>query len=68
MALAPITPRDKLQRITDLARKTARYWWMIALFALAGGALSLAFAVFKPKNYQSWSTLFYQEQIGRAHV
>ncbi|MGE0395842.1 MAG: GumC family protein [Kofleriaceae bacterium] len=63
MALAPITPRDKLQRITDLARKTARYWWMIALFALVGGALSLAFAVFKPKNYQSWSTLFYQERI-----
>jgi uncharacterized protein involved in exopolysaccharide biosynthesis len=63
MALAPITPRDKLQRITDLARKTGRYWWMIALFALAGGALSLAFAVFKPKNFQSWATLFYQERI-----
>jgi uncharacterized protein involved in exopolysaccharide biosynthesis len=63
MALAPITPRDKLQRITDLARKTARYWWMIGLFALVGGALSLAFAVLKPKNYVSWSTLFYQERI-----
>ena len=63
MALAPITPRDKLQRVSDLARKTARYWWMIALFALVGGALSLAFAVFKPKNYQSWATLFYQERI-----
>lgn len=63
MALAPITPRDKLQHITDLARKTGRQWWMIVLFMLAGGALSLAFAVLKPKNYQSWATLFYQERI-----
>ncbi len=63
MALAPITPRDKLQRISDLARKTLRYWWMIALFALVGGALALGFAVLKPKNFQSWATLFYQERI-----
>lgn len=49
--------------MTDLGRKTLRYWWLIALFAVVGGALSLAFAVFKPKTFQSWATLFYQERI-----
>ena len=63
MALTPITPRDKLQRVTDLGKKTLRYWWLLALFALAGGALSLGFAVMKSKKYLSWSTMFYQERI-----
>ena len=63
MALSPITPRDKLQRLVDLGRKTVRYWWLVALFAVAGGALSLAFALFKTKSYVSWATLFYQERI-----
>lgn len=40
-----------------------RYWWLVAVFAVAGGALSLAFAVLKTKNYVSWATLFYQERI-----
>lgn len=63
MALSSVTPRDKLQRILDLGRKTLRYWWLVAAFALVGGALALAFAIFKTKNYVSWSTLFYQERI-----
>jgi uncharacterized protein involved in exopolysaccharide biosynthesis len=63
MALSPITPRDRLQRLVDLARKTWRYWWLVVVFAVAGGALSLAFAVTRPRNYLSWATLFYQERI-----
>jgi uncharacterized protein involved in exopolysaccharide biosynthesis len=63
MALTPITPRDRLQRLVDLGRKTWRYWWLIALFAVAGGGLSLAFAMTRARNYQSWATLFYQERI-----
>jgi uncharacterized protein involved in exopolysaccharide biosynthesis len=63
MALPPITPRDQVQRLLDLGRKTGRYWWLIALFAVVGGGLSLAFAMTRPRNYQSWSILFYQERI-----
>ena len=40
-----------------------RYWWLVVIFALAGGALSLAFALIRPKNYQSYAVLFYQERI-----
>jgi uncharacterized protein involved in exopolysaccharide biosynthesis len=58
-----MTPRDKLQRLVDLGRKTRRYWWLVVLFAVAGGALSVAFALIRPKNYQSYSVLFYQERI-----
>lgn len=63
MALVPITPRDRLQRLVDLGRKTLRYWWLVAIFTLAGGALSLAFAVLRTKSYQSSATIFYQERI-----
>ena len=63
MAIVQLTARDRLQRLGDLGKKTLRYWWLIAVFAVLGGGLSLAFAMFKPKSYQSWATLFYQEQI-----
>lgn len=63
MALSPITPRDRLQRLSDLGKKTLRYWWLVAVFAVVGGGLSLAFAMFKARSYQSWATLFYQERI-----
>jgi succinoglycan biosynthesis transport protein ExoP len=63
MALALITPRDRLQRLVDLALKTLRYWWLILLLATLGGALSVAFAMTRPKVYQSWAVLFYQERI-----
>jgi uncharacterized protein involved in exopolysaccharide biosynthesis len=63
MALTPITPRDRLQRLVDLGRKTWRYWWLIAVFAVAGGGLSLTFALTRARSYQSWATLFYAERI-----
>lgn len=67
MALSAITPRDRLQRLVDLGRKTLRYWWLVAVFAVVGGGLSLAFALLKERSYQSWSTIFYQERI-RSNV
>ncbi len=63
MAISAVTPRDRLQRLVDLGRKTLRYWWLVAVFAVVGGALSLAFVMVKDRRYQSWSTLFYQERI-----
>ncbi len=63
MAISAVTPRDRLQRLVDLGRKTLRYWWLVAVFAVVGGALSLAFVMAKARSYQSWSTLFYQERI-----
>ncbi len=58
-----MTPRDKLQRLVDLGKKTTRYWWLVAVFAIVGAALSLAFVLLRPKKFQSYSVLFYQERI-----
>jgi uncharacterized protein involved in exopolysaccharide biosynthesis len=63
MAISQVTPRDRLQRLVDLGRKAMRYWWLVAVFAVVGGALSLTFAVVREKKYQSWATVFYQERI-----
>lgn len=63
MALSALTPRDRLQRLGDLAGKTLHYWWLVAAFAVIGAGLSLAFALVRPKTFQSWSTIFYQERI-----
>jgi succinoglycan biosynthesis transport protein ExoP len=63
MALSQVTPRDRLQRLVDLVGKTLRNWWLIVLFVVVGGALSLAFAITRPRAYQSWSTVFYIERI-----
>ncbi|HSD87491.1 MAG TPA: hypothetical protein VLB44_08245 [Kofleriaceae bacterium] len=63
MAVATMTPRDKLQRLLDLGRKTWRNAWLAALFLLAGAVLSTAFAVLRPNQFQSYAVLFYQERI-----
>jgi capsular polysaccharide biosynthesis protein len=63
MALAPITPRDRLQKLLDLGGKTLRFWWLVAAFAVAGGALSLAFALTRGRVYQAEVVLGYQEKI-----
>jgi uncharacterized protein involved in exopolysaccharide biosynthesis len=63
MALAPVTPRDRLQHLVDLTKKTFGYWWLVGAFALVGGALSLTFALTRPRHYESSAVLFYQERI-----
>src|SRR5688572_33199187 len=61
--VAPATPRDKLDRLLDYVRRARRYWWVVLLFILLGGALSVAFALTRPPLFQSGAVLFYQERI-----
>src|ERR1051325_8620737 len=63
MAIPPMTPRDRLQNLVDLGRKTLRYWWLVAVFAVVGGGLSPAFDPTPPRLYQSGAVLFYQGRI-----
>ena len=58
MALSPITPRDRLQRLGDLGRKMQRYWWLVAAFAVGGGAISLVFALTRPQSLRILETAF----------
>lgn len=57
------TPRDKLQRLVDYAVRARRYWWLVAAFVVMGGAMSVAFAMTRPKSFESSAVLFYQERI-----
>src|SRR4029078_7389339 len=63
MAIPTMTLRARLQRLGDLGRKTLRYWWLIAVFAVVGGALSLAFALLTARSYQSAATLVLPERV-----
>jgi len=57
------TPRDRLQRLVDYVVRARRYWWLVAVFVVLGGALSVAFAMTRPQQFESTSVLFYQERI-----
>ncbi|HEY0986924.1 MAG TPA: hypothetical protein VGD80_07725, partial [Kofleriaceae bacterium] len=57
------TPRDRLERMVHLGRKTWRHGWLVAVLSIAGIALSLAYAVTRPRRFQSWATLVYEERI-----
>jgi uncharacterized protein involved in exopolysaccharide biosynthesis len=57
------TPRDRLQRLVDYAIRARRYWWLVGIFVVVGGALSVAFAMTRPKAFESSASLFYQERI-----
>jgi uncharacterized protein involved in exopolysaccharide biosynthesis len=57
------TPRDKLDRLADYAVKVRRRWWIVGIFIVLGGALSVAFAITRPHVYETSAVLFYQERI-----
>ena len=63
MEISAVTPRDRLQKLVDVVRKATRYWYLLVIFAVVGGGLSFAFAITRPRVFQSWATLFYQERI-----
>ncbi len=63
MEISAVTPRDRLQNLVDIARKAVRYWYLLVVFAVVGAGLSFAFAITRPRVFQSWSTLFYEERI-----
>lgn len=64
MALTPgVTPREKLDRLLQYVVRAKRYWWLVAGLVVLGGALSVAFAMTRPKMFQSGAVLLYQEKI-----
>ncbi len=67
MALSPVTPRDRLQGLVDLGRKAFAYWWLVAIFTVVGGGLSLAYAITRGRAYQSYATLQYDD-VAQASV
>ena len=67
MALAPVIsylgPRDRLERLVALGRKTRRNWLVVAIYAGLGAAVSFGFAMTRSRSYQASATLSYEERI-----
>lgn len=64
MRLRPaFTPRDRLEHLLDYVRRAFRYWWVAAGLLVAGGALSVVYAVKAPQVFQSQAVLVYQPKI-----
>ena len=64
MALTPgVTPREKLDRLLQYVVRARRYWWLVAGLVVLGAVLSVAFAMTRPKVFQSGAVLLYQEKI-----
>jgi uncharacterized protein involved in exopolysaccharide biosynthesis len=58
-----VTNRDRLDRLVDYFRKATRHWWLVAGMIVLGGILATLFAQSRPRKYQSWAVVFYQERI-----
>lgn len=63
MAVTPTTARDRLDQLLRFAHRASRYWWLTAGLIVIGAALSVVFAVTRPKVYQSGAVLYYQERL-----
>ncbi len=68
MALAQVTPREKLDRLLQYVVQARRYWWLVAGLVVLGGVLSVAFAMTRPKVFKSGAVLLYQEKIQTSVV
>lgn len=63
MAIGAVTPRDQLDRLLALVRRAFRYWWVTGIVGVLGTALALAFALSRPRQYESSTVIMYQEVI-----
>jgi uncharacterized protein involved in exopolysaccharide biosynthesis len=48
-----LTPREQIERILDLGRRSLRYTWLVAIITLVGGGLSVLLALSRPRQYES---------------
>ncbi len=63
MAVGSLTPRDQLDRILALLRRSLRYAWVAALIGAIGTALAIAFALSRPHKYESSTVILHRELI-----
>lgn len=63
MAVTAPTARDRLDRLLLFAHRATRYWWLTVGIMIIGGVASVAFAMTRPKLYQSGAVLYYQERL-----
>jgi len=63
MTLGARTPRDQLDRVIALVKRSFRYLWVTILVTVLGAALAIAFAVSRPRSYVSQTVFLHREVI-----
>ncbi len=63
MEASTATPRDQLDRLLAVLRRSLRYWWVVGLVIIVGGALSALFAFVQKPVFESETVLLYREMI-----
>jgi len=61
-----LTPRDQIERILDVLRRSTRYLWLIVAVTVVGGGLAIMFALSRPYQYESETVLLYREMISQS--
>jgi uncharacterized protein involved in exopolysaccharide biosynthesis len=63
MALGAQTPRDQLDRLLALVKRSVRYLWVTALVTVLGALLSVAFALTRSRVYESSTVIMHRDII-----
>jgi capsular polysaccharide biosynthesis protein len=66
MTLGTTTTRDQMAKLLAITRRALRYWWIVALCVIGGGALSVTYAIARPLQFESQTVLMYREMIPTA--
>ncbi|MCG8417330.1 MAG: Wzz/FepE/Etk N-terminal domain-containing protein [Proteobacteria bacterium] len=66
MAIGTVTPRDQFDKLLAFARRGLRYWWLIAIITMLGGALSALVALRAKPKYVSEARIIYNERISSS--
>ncbi len=63
MAIGTVTPRDQFDKIIVYFRRAMRYWWLVGIIGMVGGALTTALALKAKPQYQSQARLLHNERL-----
>ena len=55
------TTRDQLKRVLTIVRRTLRYWWVVGIFCVVGGGVTVFLAKKMKRQYMSETVLLYRE-------
>lgn len=63
-----LSPREQIDKLLDLLRRSVRYAWLVIIVAAVGGALSVLLALSRSHQYESETVLFHRELIPQSVV
>jgi len=56
-------PREQIEDVLALVRRTLRYWWVVGIITVVGTAAAVAFALSRPRVYQASTVIMHRDVI-----